>query len=207
MIDDGENSVLQQAVAGDRSAQEQLFLAYYERTLAFIAVRFPPALREMHTAEDILQQTYVQAFRNIGGRQFAAPERFWAWMRTIAQNCLLDELRRIKRKKRGAGHANAALGNDSESPLIEFLGLADEAAITPSRAVSRKETLQAVQVALAQLCEDYRTVLTLYVLEGLDLAEVAARMDRSPDAVRGLIYRAKKDLRASFERSSLYLSR
>jgi DNA-directed RNA polymerase specialized sigma24 family protein len=50
-------------------------------------------------------------------------------------------------------------------------------------------------------------VLTFVVLQGKDFDEVARQMDRSPDAVRGLLYRAKKELRAQMGRSSLYLSR
>ncbi|NIL96696.1 MAG: sigma-70 family RNA polymerase sigma factor, partial [Planctomycetales bacterium] len=78
---------------------------------------------------------------------------------------------------------------------------------TPSMHVARKEGVSALQVHLAGLPEDYREVLRLQYQEKLELKEIAARMDRTEDAVHGLIFRAKKKLRTAMGQSSLWLSR
>jgi RNA polymerase sigma-70 factor (ECF subfamily) len=73
---------------------------------------------------------------------------------------------------------------------------------TPSRKVSRKEAIRAVQVALASLPEAHRQALWLRYMQGLSLEESAKRMGRSPDAVRGLCDRAKQKLRAVLSQTS-----
>jgi RNA polymerase sigma factor (sigma-70 family) len=93
------------------------------------------------------------------------------------------------------------------SSLLDLLEVVAGPSNTASRLIAKKEAVHAMQVAIAQLSDDYRRALTLSFLEGKPIDEVARLMDRTPGAVRGLIYRAKKELRASMGRSSLYLTR
>ena len=54
---------------------------------------------------------------------------------------------------------------------------------------------------------NYRDVVRLYHLDGLDLDEVTRQTGRAPDAVRGILYRARKKLRDAMGQSSLWLSK
>ena len=67
--------------------------------------------------------------------------------------------------------------------------------------------MAAQQAALAGLSNEYRKVLGLRFQQGLSLDEVAARMNRSQEAVRSLLYRAQKKLKEAMGRSSLWLSK
>jgi RNA polymerase sigma-70 factor (ECF subfamily) len=77
---------------------------------------------------------------------------------------------------------------------------------TPSRSAAGHEAVRAVQVGLAGLKSDYREALRLRYIEGLPVAEVAARMDRTERAVHMLCHRGLQCLRAAVGRSSQFLS-
>jgi RNA polymerase sigma-70 factor (ECF subfamily) len=72
---------------------------------------------------------------------------------------------------------------------------------TPSQIASRREDAVVLADGLARLPDDYREVLVLYHLEGLSLAEVARRMNRTVPAVKGLRTRAIVKLRALLKES------
>jgi RNA polymerase sigma factor (sigma-70 family) len=73
--------------------------------------------------------------------------------------------------------------------------------------VAGHEAVQAVHVGLAGLPDDQREAIRLHYLDGASVKETAAAMERSPDAVRGLLHRAKQALRNTLGRSSRWLSK
>src|SRR5437762_1352259 len=70
---------------------------------------------------------------------------------------------------------------------------------SPSGRAERNERLLRLADALARLPEDQRRSVELRHLQGLPLAEIAARMERSVDAVVGLIHRGLRALRRDLE--------
>ena len=70
---------------------------------------------------------------------------------------------------------------------------------SPSLAAMEKERSLLLADALARLLKDYREVLILRHLEGLDFPEVAQRMERSAGAVRVLWMRTLKKLREEMQ--------
>ena len=60
------DQLLAQAVAGDHAALERLLLLYYDRLAARIGRMLPDDVRSQLGVEDVLQDTFVQAFRDIG---------------------------------------------------------------------------------------------------------------------------------------------
>jgi RNA polymerase sigma-70 factor (ECF subfamily) len=65
----------------------------------------------------------------------------------------------------------------------------------------------ALQIGLATLPPDQRQAIRLHFLEQLSVPETSAAMSRSTDAVRGLLERGKKRLRAFLGRSSIWFSK
>ena len=66
---------------------------------------------------------------------------------------------------------------------------------SPSEQPVRQEQILELAAALAGLPEDQRTAVELHHLEGHSLAEVGARLQRSKEAVAGLLFRGLKRLR------------
>ena len=189
--------LLTQAVAGDQAALERLLLIYYDRLTARIGRMLPDDVRSQVGIEDILQDTFVQAFRDIGTFVHTGEQAFGAWLETVADHRLQDALRRVRRKKRGGDYHRAAdRGSQAGSqwlPLVEILG-GDVG--TPSQNVAQQEAVLAVQVGVSALPPDQREAIRMHCLDRLSLEETA-----------GLVQRGKIALRECLVRSSLWFSK
>jgi RNA polymerase sigma-70 factor (ECF subfamily) len=194
------------AAAGDRAALERLLLNHYDELESRIASKLPPRLAATHAAEDILQVTFFQAFRDIGRYQARADASFSDWLARIADHRLLDAIKQHDCAKRGGQWqrlGEIAPGDSRSASLLDWIA-ADQT--SPTSAVARSEALHALQVALASIPEDQRKAIRLRHLEGKSLEEAAAAMGRSPDAVRGLVQRGKQSLAEAMGRASRWLS-
>jgi len=129
-------------------------------------------------AEDLMQDVAVAALRSIGG--IKRPERFAAWLSSIARNMGRDAIRtRV----------------DIES--IETGSDLDIATETPSSSqVEADEILEHVRA----LPECYREPLTLRLVLQLSGPEIASRTGMTPGSVRVNLYRGLKLLRERLER-------
>jgi RNA polymerase sigma-70 factor (ECF subfamily) len=208
MLDEeSQQALLSKAVAGEQYAMEMLLWVYHDPLLKHIAARLPPDRDPCISAEDILQETFLQSWRDIRSHEPRGSAAFYAWLRTIAEHRLQDLLKAARAAKRGGGRRIAPAGEpegaSSAANLLDLLGWHEE---TPSRSAARHEAERALQVALSGLKSEYRQALLLRYIDGLPVAEVAARMGRSKGSVLMLCQRALEKLRAALGRSSQYLS-
>jgi RNA polymerase sigma-70 factor (ECF subfamily) len=200
--------LIDQATCGNRAALEQLLLAHYGHLSNQIAPKLIGKFARVIGVEDILQETFIQAIRNVQKCQAGDHQSFSAWLSTIADNCLLDAIKGLGRKKRGGDRVlvggPAADTSNSIADLVEMLS---DHGRTPSQSVARREAVRAIQIGIAGLPGDQREAVQLHHLAGKSIKETAAAMQRSPGAVRGLLQRAKQALRDSMVRSTLWLSK
>ncbi len=173
-----------------------------------MAPKIPDRFRSQLSVEDVLQDVFVQAFRDIEKFEVRPDASFYAWLRSIADHRLADAIRRLSRRKRGGEfrqlHRATADQNSSIAELIDIIG---QESHSPSRSVARHEAAHAIQVGVATLPDDQREAIQAKFFEGKSLDEIAAEMGRTKDAVRGLIHRAQKNLADFMGRSSQWLSR
>lgn len=188
---------------GDQNALEQLLFESYGFLLEHVDRALPDWARDQISAEDVLQETHVRAFRSI--RQFhgTSVHTFRSWLTAIADHQLSNFLRDASRKKRGGDvrrvRYDRVLPDESVSDLVTHLS---DDCHTPSQQTVATETIHAVRVGLARLPADQQRVIELLFLSGKSLPEAAESMQRSPAAVRGLAYRAKCQLKDIMGRSS-----
>jgi RNA polymerase sigma-70 factor (ECF subfamily) len=203
-----EQDLLVQAVAGDEAALQHLLISHYDRLAAEVAGKLSDKFGSVIAPEDVLQETFVVAFREIRRFTPQGPGSFYHWLATIAQHRLWDLVKGLRAAKRGGGrvglHRPVRSPEESLSRLLELLNVNEW---TPSRSVAGREAISALQVALAGLKEDYREVLRLRYIEGLPAAETAARMNRTEHAIHMLCQRAMERLREALGRSSQFFSR
>jgi len=203
-----EQTLIARAAGGDRDALSPLLYAHYERLLQRIRRNLPPDVQGVIDAEDVVQQAHIKAFQGIAGFRPQEQPSFYYWLAKIADNTLVDEVKKQRRQKRGGGRraADAAANGlaSSAAALLDVLAVHEQ---TPSRSANRHDAARAVQVALAGLEERQRQALSLVYLEGLSLDEAAARMQATKEAVRSLAYRELKALREAMGSMSNYLSR
>jgi len=199
---DSETTRLRQAVQGDADALAELLRRHgpaVERSL-----RIEKTWRTQLDPADVMQVTYIEAFRCIGDFDPDRADSFPGWLRQIAENNLRDAVRELSRHKRGGlngGRGKAGRGGSGELALL----LAATSS-TPSRTLRRDELHQRLQAALSRLPPDYAAAVRLLDLEGRPVAEVAAMIDRSPGAVHMLRARAHERLREALGRASAFFT-
>ncbi len=203
-----QRELIENAVAGDRAALERLMIDHYTPLAQWIR-RIPWGRpTEMVDVDDVVQQTFTQVFQYIDRYQQREGITFFAWLTTIAENQMRDAIRAQRRKKRGGDrrrlHRKAGSDCDWAGDLIDVVTGNEH---TPSKSLGRREAIQAIQIAIAGLNEEYRRAVQLRYFEGRSLEETANLMGRTTGAVRGLLDRSKKKIRAAMGRASLYLSK
>jgi RNA polymerase sigma-70 factor, ECF subfamily len=178
---------------GDNSAFTPLFEKYQKRLALLIHYKLSQELRRLIEVEDVLQETFLEAFHDMERFRYENPGGFFNWLSRIADHVIADAARFHGRRKRRADLVRfRSVGNpDGPEP-------ADSA--TPSRLLAEKESLQALIQKLDSLPEDYRRAILLAKVEGLSNAEMAERLGRSKEAAALVLHRAIKRFRAIQER-------
>src|SRR4051812_7142702 len=112
-----EKPLIESAIAGDVVALQQLLMHHYAALEQHIVARLPARARKHVGADDLLQIVFSQVFRDI--QQFVprSENSFFAWLRTIADNRLIDAIRKID--KGGAHQLSGA--NFEESSFVKNL--------------------------------------------------------------------------------------
>jgi RNA polymerase sigma-70 factor, ECF subfamily len=200
-----EPALVAAAVAGDRVALEQLLLAHYDHLERQISSKLPPRLQSTQAVEDILQLTFLQAFRDIGRFQPQVGATLGDWLARIADNRLCDAIRHHDRKKHGGDLRQIEEAPRDDSRILSLWDWIAAADASPGSVAARSEALHALQIALAALPPDQHEAIRLRLLEGKSLEEAAAAMGRTPDAVRGLVHRGKQGLQEAMGRASRWL--
>jgi RNA polymerase sigma-70 factor (ECF subfamily) len=177
-----ETALVAQARAGSRSA----FAALVERHQGRI---YRLALRMSQNpsdAEEITQETFLQAHRAIGAFQGTA--LFKTWLYRIAIN---QALMRQRSAQRRSTQSLEALTLEAASART----VGDRAA-SAEELLHEKDLTERVRAALAALDESHRAALVLRDLEGLSSEEAADILGTSAAAVRQRAHRARLRLRA-----------
>jgi RNA polymerase sigma-70 factor (ECF subfamily) len=172
-----------------------------DKVLGFIKWHLPAELAGWFEPQDILQDTYFEAFRRTG--QFVPTDSTSAyrWLATIARHRIAELLRMKRATKRGGGTGSAAQGDS----VVEVLSEIAAHRQTPSRSAARHEFMRAVEQAIARLPEDMGRAISLRYIDGLSPGEIAQRIDRTERAVHMLCNRALKAVRRDLRSASLFL--
>jgi len=198
-------SLCAQSSNGDQDALQRLLHLHHDRLLGAIRRKIGPQWQGKIEAEDVLQEAYVDAFAAAKSFQYAGPESFYQWIKQIADHRFFHHVRHWRTRSRDVKREiRTDRTPSSYAPLLERC-LADTA--TPSRIVRKQDAAGVLMGCIARLPEDYRVVVQRHLLRQEPLETVAADLDRTPEAVRRMAYRAVERLRGELGRASQYLSR
>jgi RNA polymerase sigma-70 factor (ECF subfamily) len=181
---------VQKVKSGDAEAFSALFAKYRPRLAVLLRYKAGPDLLASVEIDDLLQETFLRAFRDIGGFTYEKPGSFWNWLASIAGHVVQDAARFQSRRKRHAGEIlrfRSESNPDGPDPVDTK---------TPTLLLREKEGLQALVDRLDALPEDYRQAILWAKIEGLSTAEMAERMDRPRESAALLLHRALKRFRA-----------
>ncbi len=189
--------LLEQARDGDRAAAGRL-LEHYSTYLTLLArVQIGRRLQGKADPGDIVQETFLEAHRQIARFRGTSEAELLAWLRRILAGQIALLLRRYLGTKGRDVTLERELGVQLDQSSQAMDGGFIATLSTPSQHASRREQAVLLAEALRGLSEDHREVIVLRHLEALTFPEVAARMGRSEDSVQKLWVRALANLRRS----------
>jgi RNA polymerase sigma-70 factor (ECF subfamily) len=177
-----ELALIRSAQHGDLDAFNSLVLAY-QGNLFNTALRI---LNDEELAEDATQDAFLSAFRSINTYRGGS---FKAWLMRTVTNACYDELRRKKRRPTTPLEPDTD-GDDMESPRW----LADPA-LTPEGQAEADDLEHAIQHCLENLPMEFRSVVVMADLEGLDYSEVATATSTPLGTIKSRLARARLRLR------------
>lgn len=176
--ENAEKQLIEQARAGDQKAMEQLLSKYEQRVYRY-------GLRmcgHEEDARDVLQETLLAAFKNLGA--FRGDAQLSTWLFQIARSFCT----RQRRRREGAPAQHESL----DKPEAREVASEDSASDARAHARSVGEVIQA---AIHTLPEDYREAIVLRDIEGLSTEEAAEVAGVDQAALKSRLHRARMGLK------------
>jgi RNA polymerase sigma-70 factor (ECF subfamily) len=172
MNHDSSFGLLKQANAGDRLALDRLLLRYLSRMRRWATRRLPAWARERNDTEDLVQDTLLNAFRNLRAIRMEHDGSLRVYMRRALRNRINDEIRRAVRNPT-ATELQETLPADVASPLEQSITRQDLARCRAAIARLRPADREIILVKLAHGAVSFRTLAALTGRSSEDAARVA----------------------------------
>jgi len=179
-----EDMTVLPAREGNRDVFRRLYDGHREKIYR-LAYRYT---RSAQDAEDVMQETFIKAFKGLKTFNFGADSSFSAWISKICVHCAIEHLRRTKRRR---GENLLSLNDLSPEPRSE-----DPA---PDRTIAAARTVAWIEDAMCLLSPSQQVIFDLRYRQHMNIKEIAARMDRSESNVKTQLARSVVKLRKLIE--------
>ncbi len=173
-----EQDLVLAAMAGQRFAFQQLIARYEEKIYRMIFFR----TRSRLDAEDICQEVFIQAFKNLN--RLKDPARFAGWLYRIAANRVKDHYRKKRVRAIFSFLPDVEREADATTAIDEGTGVMEN--------LERQEFWSKVQNMLGRLSQMEREVFLLRFFDDLGIREISEVIDKSQSTVKTHLYRALK---------------
>jgi len=181
-----DEEVVERVLAGDTSLFEILMRRYNQRL--FRVAR--SILADDAEAEDVMQDAYVRAYRELAS--FRGEARFSTWLTRIA---CYEALARARKRRRlvsiTGGNTGGNTGGEPPDPPSETLG--------PEREMENRELQTVLREAVEILPDPLRAVFCLREIEGLSTDQTSDFLGLTVENVRVRLHRAKRTLRQKLD--------
>jgi RNA polymerase sigma-70 factor (ECF subfamily) len=169
-----DNALIERTLAG----QSECFSVLMDRHVTAVRKRVKTMLRNTSDEDDLVQETFLKAWRRLSSLRSDA--NFRAWVTRVATNEVLQQHRRDRR----------SLAN----PLATTLDTCVSHSESPHEALARVEARQTIRSAVAGLPEKYRQVLLLCDLDEFTTREAAQRLQSGMPVIKSRLFRARRML-------------
>jgi RNA polymerase sigma factor (sigma-70 family) len=160
--------LIEECRKGNIKAQFRLY-NQYSKAMYNLAYRI---LNNREDAEDLLQEAFIECFRNIGSFRFEST--FGAWLKKIVVNKCINQLKK-KKIDLTLCETLPAIANEEEEEM----------------SYDTREIFRSIEI----LPDGYRVILTLYLLEGYDHSEISQILGISESTSKSQYSRAKEKLK------------
>jgi len=178
-----ESALIQDAQKGSLDAFNTLIL-HYQDSVYNTALRI---LGDEDQAADAAQEAFISAFKSITSFRGGS---FKAWLMRTVTNACYDELRRQKRRPTTPLEPDTEDGEEMDSPRW----LADTG-MTPAQKSEADELEHAIQHCLNNLPLEFKTVVIMADIQGMDYTEVATSVRVPLGTIKSRLARARLRLR------------
>lgn len=169
--------LIEECRKGSIKAQFRLY-NQYSKAMFNLAYRM---MNNREDAEDVLQETFLECFRNIGSFRFEST--FGAWLKRILVNRCINQLRKKKVEFDYPGSLPSMIADDEPEPVYDTVRIFN---------------------SIEKLPDGYRIVLTLYLLEGYDHSEISHILGISESTSKSQYSRAKDKLKVILSKNQEY---
>jgi RNA polymerase sigma-70 factor (ECF subfamily) len=175
MGEETDERLVDRAKRGDAEAFTALVRSCQEKVFGTIL----SFTRNVQDADDLMQETFLQAYRNLG--EFRAESSFFTWVYRIAVNRTLNFLKKNRQEK-----AREAL--DDDSPAQD----GRQAAVSPEAESLRRELRLRMKAAIDDLPLIYRAAFVLVVEQGMSHDQAGQVLKCAANTVAWRMHRARK---------------
>ncbi|MGI1691506.1 RNA polymerase sigma factor [Thermoanaerobacter uzonensis] len=183
----GQEELLEKAKAGEAEAFE-ILTSEHQKYIYNVILKI---VFDKEEALDLTQETLLKAYLNI--KKFKGNSSFRTWLYRIAINCAIDYLR-----KRDVERSNFRKIEEFENEVKDFE--------TPEEVVDKKLTAEIVMKEINKLPLDYKVVLILRDIEGLNYEEISKIMNLNLGTVKSRLWRARNLLKERIKSLPEFLS-
>lgn len=168
--------LIQRCLQGDRQAYYSLY-KLYKKGMYSVGLRI---VNNTEEAEDVLQEAFISAFKNLD--HYRGESSFGSWLKQIVVNKAINQVKKRKPER---------------LPEDEQFDVMDE--VTDDELEGYPFTIEKVKRAIAMLPDGYRTVVSLYLVEGYDHGEIAEILGISESTSKSQFNRSKKRIKEILE--------
>jgi RNA polymerase sigma-70 factor (ECF subfamily) len=180
--------LIRRSQQGDTTAFEEL-VRNYDRSILRLTMHLTDSTAD---AQDIYQETFLRAYRNIGRFRFECS--FYTWIYRIVTNLCLDHLRKKQVRKE-----DAPVGTDASGEEYSILDQVPDgrAGSNPEKDLMRRQLGDRINYALEKLTPRERLVFELKHYHGLKLRTVGEILHTTEETAKNTLFRATQKLRGA----------
>jgi len=175
---------------------QEAFASIVEETKSIVlkAIRKSLFSEYYYAIDDVVQETYIRAYRSLVKNKFKGQSKLSSWLFTIARNESIRMNRKLKsgeRRREKYVEKNLEYLNDSEENNIE-------------EKMERNDLIEKLNEAVKKLPDKYEEVIDLYI-KGFNEKQIAGFLSISKGTVKSRVHRGKKKLKEIFNGEKIYV--
>ncbi|MCS7465206.1 sigma-70 family RNA polymerase sigma factor [Stieleria sp. ICT_E10.1] len=170
-------------------------LEQYRRYLRVLAdMQLNPRFRSKEDVSDVVQTTLLRAYQDLDGFRGSSEVELRAWLKTILTHTLINLAKKYRAQKRDI-RLERSIDQQLQESALRIIGEPPAEQTSPSQHLIRQERAEQLADAMGSLLEAECNAVMLKHVHGWKVADIAVHLDRSPEAVAGLLRRGLKKLR------------
>lgn len=179
---DPDLDLVQAAREGDTAAFDELVVKYTPKLYGLVY----HMTSNHEDTNDILQDVFAKAYRAI--KRFKGKSAFYTWIYSIATNMTLNFLKK-RNRRRTMSLDDVDLAIERDADFIEATSKSD-----PVREANISELQERLNMAMQELSDDHRAVVTMFDIQGMPHAEISKILGVSEGTVRSRLFYAHRQL-------------